>query len=609
MRVQVRTLLAGLLVAASVAGLALTGGAIGIGEPWPVLLVVGAGLLVGVPRLRHALALVSGVSIGAATAWASSVVLPDAPVGRAIAASVAVLLVTVMTLASRGKLRFGLQLVGWAAMTALVDMSSSAITTSPRPADLVRVAVVLLLASGVGLLIAQVAQLVGIGIVRGHRDVAPAILVLALVLTPLLVVPTPAAADDTEARAGHRVVEHRQTVVSTHAPDGTVTGGRVVTRLSVGGNGADEDVTVVLRDQAVRDLRSLNTLVGPAAPVVSGTTVTHVFAAARASPADGASGASGASRASGAAVRTVATLGRTVPIDVDVAITLDGEPVTPAAVIGRSGRLEVTYTITNRTVEPRELRHFDGSGRPRTVTRDVAVPFAGDLVVLLDDRFTAVRSDDAAVTALAPRTGGGSAVTELRVGIVLAEPFGGPVRTVTWRADIEDAVVPPVSIRLAAVGMQDMTLGAASDDRAELIARVLRDVADASGLVQTGLRALEAAGADEVLSRTSAALETALAVAVAAGADINELRALVAAQDRRVSDGDGLVYGLLDAADVSATGAVSVHASAVHVLELAGLDADDAPGALVRLALALLLLVAVGLLGRAIATLTGTTTT
>ena len=603
MRVQVRTLLAGLLVAASVAGLALTGGAIGIGEPWPVLLVVGAGLLVGVPRLRHALALVSGISIGAATAWASAVVLPDAPVGRAIAASVAVLLVTVMTLASRGKLRFGLQLVGWAAMTALVDMSSSAITTSPRPADLVRVAVVLLLASGVGLLIAQVAQLVGIGIVRGHRDVAPAILVLALVLTPLLVASTPAAADDTDARTDRRVIEHRQTVVSTHAPDGTVTGGRVVTRLSVGGNGADEDVTVVLRDQAVRDLRSLSTFVGPAAPVVSGTTVTHAFAAARASGADGASGASGAE------VRTVATLGRTVPIEVDVAITLDGELVTPAAVIGRSGRLEVIYTLTNRTTEPRELRHFDGSGRPRTVTRDVAVPFAGDLVVLLDDRFTAVRSDDAAVTALAPRTGGGSAVTELRVGIVLAEPFGGPVRTVTWRADIEDAVVPPVSIRLAAVGMQDMTLGAASDDRAELIARVLRDVADASGLVQTGLRALEAAGADEVLSRTSAALETALAVAVAAGADINELRALVAAQDRRVSDGDGLVYGLLDAADVSATGAVSVHASAVHVLELAGLDADDAPGALVRLALALLLLVAVGLLGRAIATLTGTTTT
>ncbi len=605
MRVQVRTLLAGLLVAASVAGLALTGAAIGIGEPWPVLLVVGAGLLVGVPRLRHALALVSGISIGAATAWTSAVVLPDAPVGRAIAASVAVLLVTVMTLASRGKLRFGLQLVGWAAMTALVDMSSSAIATSPRPADLVRVAVVLLLASGVGLLIAQVAQLVGIGIVRGHRDVAPAILVLALVLTPLLATPTPAAADDTEARAGHRVVEHRQTVVSTHAPDGTVTGGRVVTRLSVGGNGADEDITVVLRDQAVRDLRSLSTLVGPAAPVVSGTTVTHVFDAEVA----GASAAAGASGASGAAVRTVATLGRTVPIGVDVAIRLDGESVTPAAVIGRSGRLEVTYTITNRTVEPRELRHFDGSGRPRTVTRDVAVSFAGELVLLLDGRFTAVRSEQAAVTAVAPRVGGGSDATELRAGIVLAEPFGGPVRTVTWRADVEDAVVPPVSIRLAAVRTQDTTLGAASDDRAELIARALRDVADASGLVRTGLSALGTAGADEVLSSTSSALETALSAAVAAGSDINELRALVTAQDRRVNDGDGLVHGLLDAADVSATGAVSVDASAVHILELAGLDADDAPGALVRLALALLLLVAVGLLGRSIATLTGTTTT
>jgi hypothetical protein len=76
--------LAGLLVAISIGVLALTGGAFGVVEPWPVLLVVGAGLLVGVPRLRHALALVTGITIGAVTVWTSGSLLPDAAVGRAV---------------------------------------------------------------------------------------------------------------------------------------------------------------------------------------------------------------------------------------------------------------------------------------------------------------------------------------------------------------------------------------------------------------------------------------------------------------------------------------------------------------------------------------------
>jgi hypothetical protein len=605
MSAQVRTLLAGLLVAASVSILALTGGAFGISEPWPVLVVVGAGLLVGVPRLRHALALVSGITIGVVTVWTSVMVLPDAPIGRAIAASIAVLLVTVLTIASRGQLRFGMQLVGWAALTALADTPSSGIASSPRAGDLARIAIVLLVASGVGLLIAQVAQLVGTGIVRRQRDVVPAILVLLLMLVPLLAAPAPAAADHPTAHVDRRVVEHRQTIVRTHAPDGTVTGGSVVTRLSVSGNGpavngaaangADQDVTVVLRDQAVRDLRSLSTLVGRGAPVVSGTTVTHTLA--------------GAADAAGASVRTVATLERAVPIDIEVMITLDGVPIAPAAIVGRSGRIEVTYTLVNRTAEPRPLRHFDGRGRPRTVTRDVAVPFVGELVVLLDDRFTGVRSEDAVVTAVPPRAGGRSDIVELRADVVLAEPLGRTVRIVTWRADVEDAVVPPVSVRLAVMPLRDTVLGAADDDRAERVARALRDVADASGLVRTGLTAIEATGTGALLAGTSVALDAAIAAAAAAGAEVNELRALVAEQDLRVERGDGLVHGLLDVADVRAGDAVIVRTSAVHILELAGLDTEAAPGVLVRLTLALLLLVAVGLLGRSIATLTGTTTT
>jgi len=617
MSAQVRTLLAGLLVAVSIAVLALTGDAVGIAEPWPILLIVGAGLLVGVPRLRHALALASGITIGTVTAWTAVAVLPIAAVGRAIGATVGVLLITVVTLATRGRLRFGMQLVGWAAMTALAGTTTSAAATAPRAGDLARAAVVLLVASGLGLLVAQVAQLVGTGIVGRRRDLTAAVIAVTVTAVSLVGAPAPAVAEHTADHVtGHRVVEHRQTIVRTHAPDGTVTGGNVVTRLSVStadrapngiangsangngaangsANGGDRAVSVVLRDQAVRDLRSLTALVGRGAPVVSGRTVTHALDES----------------GTGSAARTIAALDREVPIGVQVTITLDGEPITPAGVVGRSGRIAVTYTVTNRTTEVRDLRHFDGRGRPRVVTRDVAVPFVGELVVLLDDRFTGVRSHDAFVSAVPPRAGGRADVTEVRGDLVLAEPLGAPVRTITWSADVVDAVVPPASVRLTATPLSATAAGRAEIDRAERVARALRDVADVSGLVRTGLSALNASGPDGVLAGTSSALDTALAAAAAAGADVNELRALVAAQDRRVADGDGLVHGLLDAGDVTASSPTVIRTSAVYVLELSGRDAEDATGVLVRLVLAMLLLVAVGLLGRTIGTLTGTTAT
>lgn len=612
MSVQVRTLLAGLLVALSTGVLALTGGALGFAEPWPVLLVVGAGLLVGVPRVRHAAALAGGILIGTVTTWTALVLLPEAAVGRAVAATAGVLLVTAVTLVSRGRLRFGLQLVGWAAMTALSGTATSAAASAPRPGELARDAITLLVATGLGLLVAQVAQLVSTGVVGRRRDVAPLIVALAVGLAPLVLATSPAGAEHAGPGQDHRVVEHRQTVVRTHTPDGTVTGGRVITRLSVGApdaapdgappvtsSGLDDTVIIVLREQAVGDLRSLSTLAAGSALSVSGRTVTHTLT----------TDPSGA----GVAARTVATLERSVPIDIEVVMTFDGAPIAPAGIVGRSGRLGVTYTLINRTVEARELRHFDGRGRPRTVTRDVAVPFVGELVVLLDDRFTGVDSPDAVVTAVPSRTGARTEVLELRSHVVLAEPIGGPVRSITWSADVVDAVVPAVSVRLTATPLAGTATGRLEDDRAERVARALRDVADASGLVRTGLTALapsgdrpgDSAGDGGVLAGTSAALDAALAAATASGTDINELRALVAAQDRRVMEGDGLVHGLLDARDVSAAGATTALTSAVLILELSGLDGDDASDVLVRLALALLLLVAVGLLGRAIATLTG----
>lgn len=583
-----RTLLAGTVMAATAIVLAVVGDAIGVPQPWPVLLAAGAGLLIGVPRFQHGLALAVGATIGLVTVWLGVAVLPDSTMGTAIATGVAVLSVTVVTLVSHGWLRFGLQLVGWGMMTAL----SAPLVAPGAPAvvgvgGLLRIHVTVLVASGFGLLVAQVAQLLATGVSAGrHRSgpraaAAAPVAALGLTLAALAASPGAALADvGTEP-----VVQHQQLVVRTHTPDGTPGRGVVVT--SVGAVGAG-DLVIELRDQPVGGLRGLS---GLGAPTVRGSRVTYEVG-------------------DGTSVRTVAELDRIVPVSIEVAYRLDGEPIPAAALVGRSGRLEVTYTVVNRTAEARELRFFDAKGRARAVTRDVAVPFAGMLSVSLDERFTVVRSEG--VRVVADRIGR----QDLHADLVLFGPAGAPVRTITWSADVRDASVPAVQVRVAPIAVGDLASGLDAA-RIDVFASVLRELADAGGLLRTGLSALgvtigpEAdadAGAGAVLAQSRAVLDGLLETVTVASVDANEARALLAAQEQRRRDGEGELYGLLGGllgAQGPAPAGVRVDAGVVYVLEVAGIANDGGPGMPLRFGLAIVLLGAVGLLGRAVGTLTG----
>jgi hypothetical protein len=580
-----RTLLAGTVMAATAIVLAVVGDAIGVPHLWPVLLAAGAGLLVGVPRFQHGLALAVGATIGLATMWLGVAVLPDSTVGTAIGTGVAVLFVTVVTLVSHGWLRFGLQLVGWAMMTAL----SAPLIAPGAPAvvgvgGLLRIYVTVLVASGFGLLVAQVAQLLATGVSarRGESGPRAAALVplvaLGLALAALVASPGVASADE----GTEPVVQHQQLIVRTHTPDGTPGRGVVVTRVGAVGAG---DLIIELRDQAVGGLRGLS---GLGAPTVRGSRVTYEVG-------------------DGTSVRTVAELDRIVPVSIEVAYRLDGEPIPPAALVGRSGRLEVTYTVVNRTAEARELRFFDAKGRARTVTRDVAVPFAGTLSVSLDERFNVVRSDG--VRVVADRIGR----QDLHADLVLFGPAGAPIRTIAWSADVRDASVPAVQVRVAPIAVGDLASGVDAA-RSDAFASVLREIADAGGLLRTGLSALGPAddsgpgsGAvpDVVLAQNRAILDGLLETTTAASVGVNETRSLLAVQEQRRQDGDGELYGLLGAAGPVPAG-VRVDAGVVYVLEVAGIANDGGPGMPLRFGLAIVLLGAVGLLGRAVGALTGT---
>jgi len=575
-----RTLLAGTLLAVSTLVLAIAGENIGVPEPWPVLLVVGAGLLVGIPRLNHGIALAVGASIGLATVWAGVAVLPDSTRGTALATGVAVLLITGVTLATRGWLRFGLQLVGWAAMTALsaplLSVSGPVLLPTGR---LLSAYATVLIASGLGLLVAQVAQLLASGVSptapgrRRRRRPATAILAPAIMLgvtfAAIGATSTAASADETTVRTP--VVHHQQLIVRTHTPDSTPSRGAVVTR--VGAQGADA-VTVVLDDQAVGGLRVLS---GTGTPEVDRARVTHTLS-------------------DGVDVRTIAVLERALPVRIDSVYRLDGERIAPAALAGRSGRLEVTYTLTNTTREARELRFFDARGRSRTVVRDVAVPFAGTLRVALDEQASGVHSDDLRISI------DRGARRDLQGDVMLFGPVGSPVQTFTWSAQVRDAVVPAVQVRVAPVSVTGIGIGG---ERADAFAGVLRDLADAGGLLRTGLDGLGVGDVtDGDLTRLRTSLEGLLDTATVASAEVNEARALLAAQDQRRIDGDGLVHGLLANGQGLPAGVRAV-TSVVYVLDVAGISDDGGPLLPLRFVSAIVLLAAVGILGRAVGALTG----
>jgi hypothetical protein len=589
-----RILLTGLVVAASVAVLALVGDALGLVAVWPLVLVTGAGLMFGVPRLRHAVALLIGATAGLVSTTAAAALLPATPAGRALGAGAALLLVTGIAAASRMRLPLGLLLIGWAVMTGLLDPLLAAGTTTFM-ADAPLTAAALLVSIGLGMLVAQVAALVGRGLAtrgRARRPGAPSPLasltgLLAAVGTAALVAGSLSVGAAARAQDGIsdvvgdvRTLEHRQVITVRGGPDGTLTRGSVVTQLTATGAGS---ARVTLRDQPVSGLR-----------LVSGFR--------RLPREDGAVTYDLDLRDGSASARSVAELDRALPVRIDVSYELDGTPITAGQLVGSSGRVRVSMTVTNLTSELREIRAYDGQGRSRIELRDVAVPMVGTLAVALDDRFRDVRSDDAVVVA-----GDGEGGARLEAALVLHGPSGAPVRTVTWDADVRDGVVPPVSLRLVPIVVADTPSGRAELAAAEDLVDRTRAIADGGALLRTALTAIGLAlDPDDVTgpgltAQMSAVLDQLGAGAVEAVAVTNTDLALVAEQDERRRAGDGLPYGVVaDGPDTTGT--------LVLAIELDGLGSDTGPGLPLRLALGVLLLGVVGLLGRPVSEALGAAT-
>ncbi len=297
------------------------------------------------------------------------------------------------------------------------------------------------------------------------RSFRPAVALFVLAILLSVTASLPVLAQSGEATS----ITHRQSVRTEMSPSGDIEASRIFTQLTVQGEG---DVEVVLPAQSTRGLRNLD---GFGRPSVDRDQVTFNVSATP----------------EGASERTVATHRDPLPIELDVSYRLDGSPIEPQALVGRSGELEVSFTVRNTTAEPTEITYQDGVGATYTETIDVAVPFVGSVSMELDNRFVAIDAPGASVA------GNGRGDTVVSWSMVLFEPVGSEEQTVTYTARVTDAVVPGVIAQFLPVDSNSFGSLASVQDSFGAVADGLREIAGGGLQIDANLQAL-AIGAQQL---------------------------------------------------------------------------------------------------------------
>ena len=228
----------------------------------------------------------------------------------------------------------------------------------------------------------------------------------------------PTAVEDEGAPAGSGdvTVVNTETVQARLSPSGELRSARLYEQLSFTGTG---EVTVT-NPTSVQGLRNLDGFGGFRVQAGAMTTTVDVDGEHR--------------------LRTVSDFTGDLPISIEVTYTLDGEPIEPADVVGRSGELEAHYVVTNLTSRTDEVTYDDGAGNEATATAETVIPMVGQLVTVLPSQFTAVASGEASVA------GDGRGGTKLSFTMTLFPPIGQTTAEFGWTATVSDAALPPATI-------------------------------------------------------------------------------------------------------------------------------------------------------------------
>ncbi|MBO3101457.1 hypothetical protein [Cellulomonas fengjieae] len=360
----------------------------------------------------------------------------------------------------------------------------------------------------------------------------------AVLLIPLLVtaVGSPALAAD----SGDVAVTNTETVQARLSATGAFQSARVYEQLTLSGHGT----TTVENPVSTKSLRNLDGFGGH--EVVDGKLVTTL-------DVDGER-----------RERSLSDYDKDLPLTVDISYLFDGEPIQPGAVVGKSGTLEVRYTVTNVTGRTQDVTYDDGTGTMATASAETVIPMIGQLVTVLPSTFTDVRSDEAGIA------GDGRGGTRMQFQMTLFPPIGSATAEFGYTAQVSRAVIPKATLTSMAVspleypsfkggaasyeaGAQkgvDLTAGATTidasvlqlhDGAAQLLAGLLQ-LRDGAASLSAGLNDTAAPGAAK-LATGAGKLEAGLSQAGASAPQLVSGLSQVDAGLAQVDAGLAKLYG------------------------------------------------------------------
>lgn len=349
----------------------------------------------------------------------------------------------------------------------------------------------------------------------------------ALTVIGLTTAPSAAAADD-----GRGVdVVNTETVQVYLGPDGDVKSKRVYEQLVLSGRGT-VDLSNPVSTSGLRNLDGFRGL-----KVVDGNQVADV-------EVDGTK-----------RYRSVSNFDEELPAKVTPSYTLNGNKVKPGDVVGKKGRLEVSFTVENKTVKPQQLTVADGNGGTVVRTVPVPVPMVGTLETELPKTFTDIELGGANAA------GDGKGGTRLSYTMTLFPPLGPTTATIGYSATITDGVVPAVEVSLVPVDpLSSPTFKTAAksyrggaESGAQLVAGAseidsnLLKLRDGAGDLLAGLIKLSD-GADQLHSGLATeAAPGAKKLAAGAGAALDGSKKLAAGADQLDAGAGQLHQGTSDA--------------------------------------------------------------
>ncbi len=216
------------------------------------------------------------------------------------------------------------------------------------------------------------------------------------------------------------------------------------------------------------------------------------------------------------------------PVKVQVSATLDGKSIKPEDVVGKTGVLDVKYTVTNTQTFKRTLTYTGADGNPVTQEVELNDPLVGTMDVTLPQNFVDITAPGASVV------GDGHGGSALSYTMVLFGPLGAPVANMSYQTRITNGDFPAASFDILPVKPDNIPVIQSSKDLltgANELGNNIYQIGNAVGSNATQL----STDAGSLLSSMTAAESSASSLANQLGGPITRNSARTAATAKRMA--------------------------------------------------------------------------